>query len=66
MYAIKNEEEDHLFMERSQRIKNEASRHHDYLGINSKFIICEHLNSLQGLPLWAWIKASTQISTETA
>mmetsp|Transcript_25770 Transcript_25770/g.25060 ORF Transcript_25770/g.25060 Transcript_25770/m.25060 type:complete len:100 (-) Transcript_25770:407-706(-) len=45
MYAIKNEEEDRLFMEKSARIKQMKPQEiMGYLGINQKFIICEHLN----------------------
>ena len=45
MYAIKNEEEDRLFIERSLIIKKmKPAEIMTYLGINQKFIICEHLN----------------------
>ena len=45
MYAIKNEEEDRIFNERAAKIKKMKPQDiMAYLGINQKFIICEHLN----------------------
>jgi hypothetical protein len=45
MYAIKNEEEDHLFIQRSSIIKKmRTTEIMTYLGINQKFIIGENLN----------------------
>ena len=47
MYAIKNEEEDRQFIERSTLIRRlyRPTEIMQYLGINQKFIICEnHLN----------------------
>lgn len=45
MYAIKNEKEDRLFVEKSGLIKRvKAHEVMAFLGINEKFIICEHLN----------------------
>jgi hypothetical protein len=45
MYAIKNEEEDRIFIEKSLIIKKmKPSDIMTFLGINQKFIICEHLN----------------------
>ena len=45
MYAIKNEYEDKLFIEKSSIIKRmKPVEIMNYLGINQRFIICEHLN----------------------
>lgn len=58
MYAIKNEEEDKMFIEKSSIIKKmkpsdimnylgiyiNLIKCFSWLGINKKFIICEHLN----------------------
>jgi hypothetical protein len=45
MYAIKNELEDKLFIEKSQIIKRMKPQDiMNYLGINNRFIICENLN----------------------
>ena len=45
MYAIKNEDEDRLFTERSALIRRmKPSEVMQYLGISEKFQINEHLN----------------------
>ena len=48
MYAIKNEEEDRLFIEKSSIIKRmKPTDVMTYLGISEKFMIFEHLNHTQ-------------------